>query len=180
MACGCRHEEAGRPLRADPARLGTPAALVNNAGIVAPPSRLQDMDGERIERITRLNVLGTFFCAREAVRVMSRRHRGTGGAIVNVSSGATKVREPSRVRRLRGVQGSRGGPHHWTGQGGRCRRDQGEHSSPWRHRDRDPRQKCPAGQTGEGRSNCASRPGGPARGSGGRHFIGFAQMPRHT
>ena len=77
------------------ANLGAPAALVNNAGVVAAASRLENMSGERIEHVMRVNVLGTFFCAREAVRSMSTRHGGAGGAIVNVSSGATRVGSPA-------------------------------------------------------------------------------------
>lgn len=75
--------------------LGPPAALVNNAGIVAPVSRLEDMTAERMRRMFEVNVLGTFLCAREAVRSMSNGHGGAGGTIVNVSSGATKVGSPA-------------------------------------------------------------------------------------
>lgn len=75
--------------------LGPPSALVNNAGIVAAPSRVEDMGAERIERMFRVNVVGAFLCARQAVRSMSTRHGGAGGVIVNVSSGATKVGSPA-------------------------------------------------------------------------------------
>jgi len=68
--------------------LGRLAALVNNAGIVAPKARVDELAADRIETILRVNVLGSFLCAREAVRRMSTRHGGTGGAIVNVSSRA--------------------------------------------------------------------------------------------
>jgi NAD(P)-dependent dehydrogenase (short-subunit alcohol dehydrogenase family) len=67
---------------------------VNNAAIVASASRLEEMSGERLERMFKVNVLGPFLCAREAVRLMSNRYGGYGGAIVNVSSGATKVGSP--------------------------------------------------------------------------------------
>ncbi|MBX6750039.1 MAG: SDR family oxidoreductase [Micromonosporaceae bacterium] len=69
-------------------RMGTVTALVNNAGIVAPASRLDDLSADRIDQMMRVNVLGAFLCAREAVRRMSTRHGGTGGSIVNVSSRA--------------------------------------------------------------------------------------------
>lgn len=69
-------------------RLGPITALVNNAGIVAPQSRLEDMTTARIEQVVAVNVVGAFVCAREAVRRMSTRHGGIGGAIVNVSSRA--------------------------------------------------------------------------------------------
>ena len=68
--------------------LGAVTALVNNAGIVAPAARVDELDAARIETMMRVNVLGAFACAREAVRRMSTRHGGSGGAIVNVSSRA--------------------------------------------------------------------------------------------
>jgi NAD(P)-dependent dehydrogenase (short-subunit alcohol dehydrogenase family) len=74
--------------------LGAPGVLVNNAGIVAPARRVADMPLERIERTTSVNVLGSFLCAREAVRRMSTRHGGRGGAIVNVSSAAARLGSP--------------------------------------------------------------------------------------
>jgi NAD(P)-dependent dehydrogenase (short-subunit alcohol dehydrogenase family) len=69
-------------------RLGPVTALVNNAGIVAPQSRVSDLDAARIARLLAVNVTGAFLCAREAVRRMSTRHGGAGGVIVNVSSRA--------------------------------------------------------------------------------------------
>jgi len=72
-------------------RLGRVGALVNNAGITAPQSRVEDLDAARIERLLLTNVVGAFVCAREAVRRMSRRHGGAGGAIVNVSSRAAAL-----------------------------------------------------------------------------------------
>jgi NAD(P)-dependent dehydrogenase (short-subunit alcohol dehydrogenase family) len=69
-------------------RLGPITALVNNAGIVAPQSRVADLELARIERIMRINVVGAFLCAREAVRRMSTRLGGRGGSIVNISSRA--------------------------------------------------------------------------------------------
>ena len=76
------------------AELGTLAALVNNAGIVAPQSRVEDMTGDRIHQVFTINVIGAFLCAREAVRTMSTRNGGTGGAIVNVSSRAAVLGSP--------------------------------------------------------------------------------------
>jgi len=68
--------------------LGGPNALVNNAGIVGPRQRLEDFATERIERVVAVNLVGTILCTRAAVRRMSVRHGGSGGAIVNVSSRA--------------------------------------------------------------------------------------------
>ncbi len=73
------------------AQLGRLCALVNNAGVVDAPSRVSEMGGERLRRMFDINVLGSFFCAREAVRRMSTREGGGGGSIVNVSSAAARL-----------------------------------------------------------------------------------------
>ncbi len=73
---------------------GSLGALVNNAGVAAPPSRVDELDAARIEHILAVNVLGVFLCAREALRRMSTRHGGAGGSIVTISSGATRVGSP--------------------------------------------------------------------------------------
>jgi NAD(P)-dependent dehydrogenase (short-subunit alcohol dehydrogenase family) len=75
----------------DPEGLG---ALVNCAGIVAPPSRVEDMDATRLARMLAVNVTGPFLCAGMAVRRMSTRHGGNGGVIVNVSSAAARLGSP--------------------------------------------------------------------------------------
>lgn len=69
-------------------------ALVNNAGILETQRRVEDMDAGRLQRVFATNVTGSFMCAREAVRRMSTRHGGTGGAIVNLSSGAARLGSP--------------------------------------------------------------------------------------
>ena len=74
-------------------RLG---GLVNNAGVVDLAARVDEMDAVRLERMFRINVLGSFACAREAVRRMSTRHGGAGGAIVNVSSAAARLGSPGQ------------------------------------------------------------------------------------
>lgn len=76
------------------ASLGRVTALVNNAGILEKQSRVEDMDAARISRVFASNVIGSFICAREAVRRMSTRHGGTGGAIVNISSRASRLGSP--------------------------------------------------------------------------------------
>jgi len=75
--------------------LGPVDALVNNAGIVQPQMRLEQMSRDRFERVFATNVIGTLLCCREAVRRMSTRHGGRGGAIVNVSSGAALSGSPN-------------------------------------------------------------------------------------
>ncbi|SDQ60032.1 NAD(P)-dependent dehydrogenase, short-chain alcohol dehydrogenase family [Pseudoxanthomonas sp. CF385] len=74
--------------------LGPVTALVNNAGILEMQMRVDAMDADRINRILATNVTGTLLCCREAVRRMSTRHGGRGGAIVNVSSVAAKTGSP--------------------------------------------------------------------------------------
>ena len=74
--------------------LGSLTALVNNAGILETQMRVETIDAARIQRIFATNVVGSFLCAREAVRRMSTKHGGSGGAIVNVSSGAARLGSP--------------------------------------------------------------------------------------
>ncbi len=75
-------------------QLGPLNALVNNAGILQPQSRLEDMTAERLQRLFAVNITGTLLCAREAVGRMSVRKGGTGGAMVNVSSMAARLGSP--------------------------------------------------------------------------------------
>lgn len=78
------------------AKLGTLSGLVNNAGVVDVASRLADMSAARLQRQWGTNVLGSQLCAREAVRRMSTRYGGVGGAIVNVSSVAAVLGSPGQ------------------------------------------------------------------------------------
>ena len=74
--------------------LGPLVAVVNNAGILERHMRLDEMEAERFTRVMATNVTGVLLCAREAVRRMSTRHGGRGGAIVNVSSMAARLGSP--------------------------------------------------------------------------------------
>jgi NAD(P)-dependent dehydrogenase (short-subunit alcohol dehydrogenase family) len=74
--------------------LGTLTALVNNAGVLETQMRVDQMDAARLARVFATNVTGSFMCAREAVRRMSTRRGGSGGGIVNVSSGAARLGSP--------------------------------------------------------------------------------------
>ncbi len=69
-------------------------ALVNNAGILFTQSTVENLTAERINRVLATNVTGYFLCCREAVKRMSHRHGGKGGAIVNVSSAAARLGSP--------------------------------------------------------------------------------------
>jgi len=78
------------------ARFGRLTALVNNAGVVDVQARVDEMSVARLERMFRINVIGSFICAREAVRRMSTRYGGAGGAIVNISSAAARLGSPDQ------------------------------------------------------------------------------------
>ena len=86
------------------AQLGPLRGLVNNAGVVDSPARVDSMDAARLQRMFSINVIGPFLCAREAVRRMGSVHGernfgpgyGLGGAIVNVSSAASRLGSPGQ------------------------------------------------------------------------------------
>jgi NAD(P)-dependent dehydrogenase (short-subunit alcohol dehydrogenase family) len=74
--------------------LGPVTALVNNVGVVELQARVEHMDAARVNRVFATNVTGSFLCAREAIRRMSTKYGGRGGAIVNVSSVAARLGSP--------------------------------------------------------------------------------------
>jgi NAD(P)-dependent dehydrogenase (short-subunit alcohol dehydrogenase family) len=76
--------------------LGVLSGLVNNAGVVDVAARFDEMSTARWQRMFAINVFGSFNCAREAVRRMSTRHGGRGGAIVNLSSAAARLGSPGQ------------------------------------------------------------------------------------
>ena len=78
------------------AKLGRLTGLVNNAGVVDVTARLDEMSVARWRRMFDINVIGSMLCAREAVLRMSTRHGGAGGAIVNVSSAASRLGSPGQ------------------------------------------------------------------------------------
>ncbi|MDA8444552.1 SDR family oxidoreductase [Paracidovorax valerianellae] len=86
-----KEDEVVALFQAVDARLGRLDALVNNAGVVDVPARVDQMSAERLRRMFDINVVGSFICAREAVRRMSTSHGGAGGSIVNVSSAASRL-----------------------------------------------------------------------------------------
>jgi NAD(P)-dependent dehydrogenase (short-subunit alcohol dehydrogenase family) len=73
---------------------GPLGALVNNAGIVGTAARVEALSAERLEHMMRVNVTGSFLCAREAIKRLSTRHGGQGGVIVNLSSVAAQLGSP--------------------------------------------------------------------------------------
>ena len=78
------------------AGLGRLTGLVNNAGVVDMPARVDEMSLQRLQRMWAINITGSFLCAREALKRMSRRHGGPGGAIVNLSSAAARLGSPNQ------------------------------------------------------------------------------------
>jgi NAD(P)-dependent dehydrogenase (short-subunit alcohol dehydrogenase family) len=71
-------------------------ALVNNAGVVDVQARVDVMGLPRLQRMFAINVFGSFMCAREAVKRLSTKHGGQGGAIVNLSSAASRIGSPGQ------------------------------------------------------------------------------------
>ena len=86
-----REEEVVKLFCAVDDKLGKISALVNNAGILETQMRIEDMNAARLNRVFLTNVIGSFLCAREAVKRMSTKNGGKGGAIVNVSSAAARL-----------------------------------------------------------------------------------------
>ena len=91
VKCDVAHEKDILALFKAADEFGTLGALVNNAGIVGPSVRVEDMSAERIQRMMAVNVTGSILCAREAVKRMSTRRSGKGGVIVNISSVASRL-----------------------------------------------------------------------------------------
>lgn len=90
-----RSSEVERLFATVDAELGPLTALVNNAGSLERQARLDELDEERLTRIWAANITGPFLCAAQAVRRMSTRYGGKGGAIVNVSSTAARLGSPN-------------------------------------------------------------------------------------
>ena len=78
------------------AKLGRLTGLVNNAGVVDQAARVDEMSLARLKRMFDINIVGSFLCAREAVKRMSTRHGGAGGSIVNLSSAAARLGGPGQ------------------------------------------------------------------------------------
>ena len=93
-------------LFAEADRHGPLVGLVNNAGVVDLPVRMDEVSVERLERMLRINVIGSIVAAREALKRMSTRHGGKGGAIVNLSSAAATLGSPGQYVHYAAAKGA--------------------------------------------------------------------------
>ncbi|MES0883247.1 SDR family oxidoreductase [Roseibium sp. SCP14] len=91
-----QHEAEVLKLFGEADRLGRLVGLVNNAGVVDHAQRVDEMTVDRLTRMFSINLVGTFLCAREAVKRMSTRHGGKGGVIVNLGSAGSKLGSPGQ------------------------------------------------------------------------------------
>lgn len=86
-----REEDILRLFESAECDLGPIKALVNNAAITGGFARVEEVSSAAIAKVLAVNVSGTILCSREAVRRMSAKRGGTGGAIVNISSIAART-----------------------------------------------------------------------------------------
>ena len=94
VACDVSQEADVLRLFQETDKLGQLSVLVNNAGIVDVNARVDEMSLHRLQRMFAINITGSFLCAREAVKRMSKKHGGSGGSIVNLSSVAARIGAP--------------------------------------------------------------------------------------
>jgi NAD(P)-dependent dehydrogenase (short-subunit alcohol dehydrogenase family) len=94
VACDVSQEADVLRLFQEADKLGKLSVLVNNAGIVDVSARVDEMSLARLQRMFAINITGSFLCAREAVKRMSKKHGGSGGSIVNLSSVAARIGAP--------------------------------------------------------------------------------------
>jgi NAD(P)-dependent dehydrogenase (short-subunit alcohol dehydrogenase family) len=88
------------------AKFGAITALVNNAGVPGRIGRVENVELATLKRVFEVNVYGAFLCARAAIRRMSTKHGGTGGAIVNISSMAAKTGSPGELVHYAAAKGA--------------------------------------------------------------------------
>ncbi len=100
-----REEDVIRLFQTAQRELGAIKALVNNAAITGGFARVENVSAEALGRVMAANISGAFLCAREAVRRMSTRHGGNGGAIVNISSRAAEFGSAGEWVPLCGIEG---------------------------------------------------------------------------
>ena len=88
-------EQVARMFSAIDEAFGRIDVLVNNAAVLAPQSRLEDLSFERMQRIFAVNSIGPMLCAQQAIRRMAHRYNGRGGSVVNISSASARLGSPN-------------------------------------------------------------------------------------
>ena len=101
-----RSDEVAQMFATVDRELGPLTALVNNAAMLGPSTRVADLNPADMERLLEVNVMGVVHCTQQALRRMSTAHGGSGGAIVNVSSGASYVGEPGTAVHYAATKGA--------------------------------------------------------------------------
>ena len=96
IKCDVGIEEEIVALFAEAEKLGQITGLINNAGVIDAAQRIDEYSAQRLTRMFNVNVVGSFLCAREAVKRMSTRHGGSGGSIVNLGSAAAYLGSPGQ------------------------------------------------------------------------------------
>lgn len=97
IRCNTRYENEITALFEELDRRGIEvSALVNNAGVTGPKTRLEELTGEILREVVEVNLIGVILCSREAARRMSTKRGGSGGVIVNISSTGTKLGNPNQ------------------------------------------------------------------------------------
>ena len=94
-ADGADPEQVAQLFAAIDRNFGRIDVLVNNAAVLAPQSRLEDLEFERMRRIFAVNSIGPILCAQQAAKRMSYRHNGRGGAVINISSASARLGSPN-------------------------------------------------------------------------------------
>jgi NAD(P)-dependent dehydrogenase (short-subunit alcohol dehydrogenase family) len=96
--CHSDPEQVAQLFAAIDGKFGRIDVLVNNAAIIAQQARLEDLEFARMQRIFAINSLGPMLRAQQAVKRMSYRHNGRGGAVINVSSASARLGSPNESR----------------------------------------------------------------------------------
>ena len=165
------------------AQLGRLTALVNNAGVVDVTARVDEMSVARLKRMFDINVIGSFVCAREAVRRMSTRHGGGGGAIVNVSSAASRLGSPGQYVDYAAAKGAIDAFTHRAGQGSRGRRHPRQRGAAGTDRNRHPRLRRHPGPRAAAGASGADAAGRHGAGGGRDHrlaAVAAGQLHHHV
>ena len=144
-----REEDVLRLFGATDAEFGPVTALVNNAGMLNRRTRLTDMTAEAIARVLAVNTFGSILCAREAIRRMSIKRGGSGGAIVNLSSVAARMGGANEFVDYAAAKGAIDFVDHRAFTRGGCRGNPGQRCQARLDPHRYPRERGRSGSAGE-------------------------------